>query len=776
MIASVIVTVSTSHVDQQFDYNVPSTMQDIIKVGSRVKVPFGNSDRTIMGYVVDLKDITDYSGNIKSIMELLDIEPLINKTQFELAKYIQYDSLSPMVRILNMMIPKALRLKTIKYINVLNYGDLDADLALAFNGKTLIEYTSSLYEYNSKIQKEREKGNIKITYDATTQTKEKVVNKYVIDMDAYFTINLKTSDYVKDVLRRLVDEEPLTVNEISDNYEISHYMVNNLIKKGILKKVVEKVTRVNEKQVVTSSKYRSSDYELITNTYNKLSDDSNLPRLWIPKDAKETELVIFKTILDNSSLGKNTLVITPDILSSYKYSSLIRKETKKKVLCINSTLSDGEYLDSYYEIKNNSYDVYVSTLVGSLLPYQNLGTIILINSENDNYFNDQSPRFDLKKVMIKRASLEGATVLMHSLSPTIKEYCRGLARTEGYYIMVDNRDKKEVANCEVIDLKEELLKGNSSYISERLLKLIRINKAKGLQSLLVVNNVNYASSVICRKCGHVHKCPRCDIALKYNKKNNQLVCPACSYREAFVETCPKCATNSIKMNGVGIEKLTEELSERLDNYKIISIDNPSYKEFQDKLLDIENKDVDIIISTDTFARSIYNKYVGLVAIVNIDTVAMSSNYNAFERAYNLLVNTSEILALNKDGVFVIQTYNTDNPVIHNFVTGDYVGYIKQEIQNRKLLKNEPFYFINRILVKAKYEEMFVEADLIKRLLKELLHEQVFITGPTYNKTEMAAQLIIKHRFEDISKYYKKIYEQYQFSEIQVIFDKYPKYL
>ena len=95
---------------------------------------------------------------------------------------------------------------------------------------------------------------------------------------------------------------------------------------------------------------------------------------------------------------------------------------------------------------------------------------------------------------------------------------------------------------------------------------------------------------------------------------------------------------------------------------------------------------------------------------------------------------------------------------------------------RKLLKNEPFYFINRILVKAKYEEMFVEADLIKRLLKDMLHEQVFIVGPSYNKTEMAAQIIIKHRFEDISKYYSKIYEQYQYSDIQVIFDKYPKYL
>ena len=155
---------------------------------------------------------------------------------------------------------------------------------------------------------------------------------------------------------------------------------------------------------------------------------------------------------------------------------------------------------------------------------------------------------------------------------------------------------------------------------------------------------------------------------------------------------------------------------------------------------------------------------------------MSSNYNAFEKAYNLLVNTNELLQYNKEGYFIIQTYNIDTPIIHDFITGDYVNYLKKEINNRKLLKNEPFYFINRILVKAKYEEMFVEADLIKRLLKEMLHEQVFIVGPSYNKAEMAAQIIIKHRFSDISKYYNKIYEQYQYSDVQVIFDKYPKYL
>ena len=776
MIASVIVNVSNSNVDRQFDYLVPDTMQDIIKVGARVKVSFGDANRTIMGYVYSLKNESDFSGKLKEIVELLDIEPLISESQFKLAQYIKYDSLSPLVRILNMMIPNALRLKTIKYLHVKNINELDADLALLFNGRNVIEYSNSLLQYNYKIQKEIKKGNIEISYDALTRTKEKVVNKYQVNMEAYFTINFRVSEYIKDVLRMMIEDEPLTPNEIVDKYEISLYMVNSLIKKGIFTKVTEKVNRIKDKQILISSKYQQSDYDSIQSIFEKLNVDEPQPRLWIPKDINETELILLKTIRENNIQKKKTLVITPDILLGYKYSSLIRKETLSKVLCINSDLSDGEYLDSYNEIKTNEYDVYVSTLAGSLLPYQNLGTIILMNSENDNYFNDQSPRFDLKKVMIERGKLEGSKVLMHSLCPTIKEYVRGLGRSEDYYIMIDNRNNKEVANVEVIDLKEELLQGNSSYVSDRLIKLIRITKAKGLQSVLVINNKNYASSVICRNCGHVHRCPKCDIALKYNKKNNQLVCPSCSYRITFKEECPKCGVSSLRLNGIGIEKLVDELNERLSDYNISVIDNPSYKEFCEKLFDIENRNADIIISTDTYIKSIYHKYVGLVCVINIDSISMSSNYNAFEKAYNLLVNTNELLQYNKEGYFVIQTYNVDTPIIKDFITGDYINYLKKEISNRKLLKNEPFYFINRILVKAKYEEMFVEADLIKRLLKDMLHEQVFIVGPSYNKTEMAAQIIIKHRFEDISKYYSKIYEQYQYSDIQVIFDKYPKYL
>lgn len=776
MIANVIINVSSSNVDQKYDYLVPKDLEPIILVGTRVKVPFGKGDRTIMGYVLGLSENTVYSQNMKEIIEVLDGEPILTDNQIKLASYIAFDTLSPLIRVLNLMIPKALQLKTKKYLSVDNYQALDADLALKFGGKQIIEYTNNLNIYNNKIRNEIKKGNLHLVYDALDNNNIKQVTKYYVNPDCLTDRTLRLNEHVRDVLHQMLNEKPLEINQIADRYELSIYRINNLIKHNCFFKTLEKVSRVKNRNIqVAYHKYQEIDYQEIDKDFSKIKSSNNQPILWIPKDNKETEMMIFKIINENLNNHKNTLIICPDILLTYKYSSLIRKETNLDVACINSNIGNGEIFDYYQEIKENQYPIMVTSPVGSLFPYENLGTIIMMNTENDNYFNDQSPRYDLKKVMIKKAQLEKINLVMHSFSPTVVEYCRGLQTN---YLMIDNRESKNTCqNIEIIDLKEELIKGNTSYISDNLLKQIRVCKARNKQSVLIINNRNYSSSVICRTCGYVFRCPKCELTLKYSKKKEQLVCPACSYRIPYQKVCPSCSSSNLLLSGVGIEQIEEELKERLPNFHLTLIDNPDFTSFQEKLIEIEDQATDIIITTDTFARSIYNQNIGLVGVINIDSIAMSNNYNANERAYNLLVNTSALLENDRDGRMIIQTYHTENYILNDFITGDYKEYLKKEISNRKLLKNEPFYFINRILIKGGYQDIFTEADLIKKILKELLKEQIYIIGPSYNYSEMAAQLIIKHRLENISEYYQKIYSQYQNSNtIKVIFDKYPKYL
>lgn len=204
------------------------------------------------------------------------------------------------------------------------------------------------------------------------------------------------------------------------------------------------------------------------------------PILYVPKDENQLLESLLQVININQKKNKNTVVIVPEILSSYKIENVIRKNTLLSVALINSQLSIGELLDYYNEIKNDSYAVIVTTAKGALLPYQNIGTYFLLDSESDNYYNDQSPRYDLHKVMEYVSNITHSHIIRVSYVPTILEYTYGL---KGHLDIVEDFDKNIEVKTEIIDLKKELQIGNNSSVSIKLLKMLQINKAKGKKSL-----------------------------------------------------------------------------------------------------------------------------------------------------------------------------------------------------------------------------------------------------------------------------------------------------
>ena len=189
---------------------------------------------------------------------------------------------------------------------------------------------------------------------------------------------------------------------------------------------------------------------------------------------------------------------------------------------------------------------------------------------------------------------------------------------------------------------------------------------------------------------------------------------------------------------------------------------------------IEDKKIDVIITTETYAKSIVNTHIATVGIINFDSVLKTPSYDAESRAYNLLIYSMEHLK-NTGGKLLVQTTFVDSKALEYFITGDFTGFMKTEIINRKLMHNEPFYHINRIIIKTSYNEMFIVANNIKKVLKELC-DKLFIIGPTYSKQYGGCVLIIKHNYNKINDVYKAIYERYQGTQTVVIFDKYPKKL
>ena len=773
MIAKVIINSPSSNIDQLFDYLIPSEFCDFASVGSRVRVPFGEANRQIMGFIMEIKNDSSYDGNLKEIIEVVDYEPVLTKEQLEIATFIKADAICPLSRILNLMIPDALKLKTKKYLTVVDFRSLNAELVKLFDQNETILYKPTLKTYDGRIAKEVKKGNILVSYETPQVIKEKKITKYVLNPSyTYANFNKLKSDLQKDFLERLKDDVARTSFELIEKYDVSLAMIISLAKKGYLDKMEENASRIKIRNIPVEKRIRKTDNPIIGKLIQTINNYEK-PILYIPKDENQLLECLLQVINSNQKNNKNTIVIVPEILSSYKIENLIRKNTLLSVALINSRLSKGELLDYYNEIKKDNYAVIVTTAKGALLPYQNVGTYFLLDSESDNYYNDQSPRYDLHKVIEYASKITNSQVIRVSYVPTILEYTYGL---KGYLDIIEDFDKNIDVKVEIIDLKKELQIGNNSSISTKLLKMLQINKAKGKKSLLIINNRDYSSYVICRTCGNIIKCPRCQISLQYNKKHNQLICPACSYRTPYQKNCSICNSTELRFGGIGIEQVEEDLRENLSAFKITSLVTNDFENFCNIEIDFEDGDIDILLTTNLFSKSILGKKIGLICFVNIDAMAKAADYDATYRAYSALMQAKMKLININDATIAIQTYHPNDDYLKDFLVGEYHTYVKNELVVRKILKNEPFYYINRILVKGKYEEIFQESYNIKQLLQSTYGKRVFIMGPTYNYQYLAAQLIIKHKINDISDYYQKIYQNYQSSNVIVIFDKYPKYI
>lgn len=773
MFASIVINVSSSNVDQKFEYVVPDDLAPYVKVGARVNVAFGGGNRLVMGYVIDVYEERKFDGEIKPIVELLDLKPVITPLQLKLAEYLKDDTICPLVRILNLMLPEALKLKTYKYFVVKDLSKIDATLVELFNGEKIIEVNKKLDGYYHKIMKEVKNGNIEITYQTKQSVNYKYITKYAVNLTNYYKFkDTLRSEIKKEFLDRYKDEIILSENDILDNYEISVYMLKDLVKKGFLETKKERVLRIKKHEIVTNSGYDDNEDSVIIQTKEKFFKDNDKPFLYIPSSKQELKKVLISLINDFNNSDKNVVVLCADILSSVKYASLIRKNTGLNVACINSRLSNGEYLDYYTEILNDNYRVIVTTPKGAFLPYQNVGMYFMVDEESDNYFNDQSPRYDLHKAIYFLSYTTKSLFIMESISPSVTDYCYAL---KGVYKIVDNSSVKTNPFVEVVNMKEELKTGNNTYLSNRLKNALIKTKEKNQQSLLIVNNKSYSNYVLCPSCGDVPKCPNCEISLNYNENKHILICPACGYRKDFLNKCEKCTNSNLRFGGIGIESLEELVKNNIENVKVLSIiDNNNFDDFSYQMSLIEDKKVDVIITTETYSRSVVDNNIGLVGIVNFDSVLKTPIYDAESRAYNLLVYSGEHLK-NTNGKLFVQTTHVDSKALEFYITGEFNEFMKTEIVNRKLMHNEPFYHINRLIIKTSYNEMFSVANSIKKVLKELC-DKLFVIGPTYSKQYGGCVLIIKHNYSKINDVYKAIYERYQSTQVVVIFDKYPRKL
>ena len=624
MYARVIVEIGVKAVDKMFTYLVPIRFRNFIKVGARVKVPFGN--RVLEGFVLEITDVYDDSHEIKEILELVDDEPILNKEMLWLGDEIAKRTLCSKISAYQVMLPKALKAS-----------------------------------HNTNIKKKY------IKYVVLAWDKEDVL-KYIDSCKYEGQIAL---------LRNLLDNDEIELSSIDGNIR---NCVKTLVNKGIIKLEGRIKDRYNiqvndsDKRVVLNEEQRQVVERVleVKNTYRGFL-------LYGVTGAGKTE--VYMNIIEGViNEGKTAIMLVPEISLTPQIVARFVSRFGSRVAILHSGLSDGEKYDEYRKIMDERVDIVVGARSAIFAPFTNLGVIIIDEEHSTTYKQDNHPRYHARDVAILRARYHMCPVILGSATPSLESMARAGNKIYELLTLKKRAGKGNLPLVHVVDMKEEVKRGRF-IISKALDEKIKEKLEKKEQIILLLNRRGYSSICTCNACGDSSKCPNCDISLTYHKTSDMLRCHYCGYGIKKYTRCPKCGSEDLKDYGLGTQKLEEELLSRYQARVVrMDMDTTSKKGAHEKIIDDfgEHK-YDILVGTQMIAKGLDFPLVTLVGVINADASLNVPDFRSSERTFQLLCQVSGRAGrADMPGEVVIQTYNNNHYSIMLARKHDYMAFYKEE--------------------------------------------------------------------------------------------------
>ncbi len=439
---------------------------------------------------------------------------------------------------------------------------------------------------------------------------------------------------------------------------------------------------------------------------------------------------------------KQILFLVPELVMMAQTLDWLKKKfIGEEIIILHSELSKSEQYINWRKAQTGVAKIFLGTRRAILTPFENLEALILDEEQSISYKQwDMNPRYDARIMAEKKANNYGCKLIFGSSAPSVS----------GYYKHKKNLisiPAETIIRPEIIDMRDELKKGNYSIFSEDLKNSLRDTMAKGKKSLLFVNRRGASTFVMCRDCGHVIRCPQCKTALM-ERASNILSCNHCSLRVASPPVCPKCKSSRIKGFGTGIEKVDLELKKIMPHAETLSLDTSNtsrLKTARDKFEGF-NKKADIIIGTQ-IALPLNSPDIELTAAINIDSILNFPDWRTDEKSWQILSALYQRKNIKK---CLIQTYNPNNRLLKllgtpSTTTGALDVFYKQELKNRQALKYPPFIKMIKLICKSDdYNYLIKESARVAKQLKEQNIKEIDIIGPVKPINEKIRNFWFRH--------------------------------
>lgn len=745
-IAKVIVDVPLMQTDKPFSYTVPESLVAFLEVGMRVHVPFGVANRLLQGIVVDFSDDSDLtvlSKELKEIVEILDLEPVLTKEQLWLADEMRHTVFSYKISCLKAMLPNLLnssydRLLRDHFGNEWRWSDLSSKERL-------------------QATKRVRAGELQVNYLAKSKENHKT-QQYLFVPD-----RAKLADFVigKNAKKRtefkafLLDLEGKIVRQkVPFSREVIKFFEQN----GLIafdKVVISRMQTVFDAAQSDQAKKLNAEQQKAFDSIVKTSQKPFLLEGITGSGKTEIYLQVIAHFLDE---GKTAIMLVPEISLTPQITNRFIARFGEKVAIMHSGLSDGEKYDEWEKIKTGQARVVVGARSAIFAPVENLGVIIIDEEHETSYKQESNPRYHARDIALLRAKYHGAALVLGSATPSLESRARA-ARDVYQLLRLRERanEKATLPKVEIIDMRQQL-NDQSANFSPLLLDKIKEKLAKHEQMILMLNRRGYSSFVMCRECGFVVQCPNCDISLTLHMDTRTLNCHYCGHTEKIPQSCPNCGSKKIRYYGSGTQKVQEELEKMLPDARILrmDVDTTKTKNAHENILkNFSTGKADILLGTQMIAKGLDFPNVTLVGVINADTGLNLPDFRASERSFELLMQVAGRAGrADKQGEVFIQTFNPQHYAIELARRQDYEQFYETEMAFRRKLSYPPYYFTVQVLVSHKNEETAIKkAYEMMQVLRQNLTEKAKILGPTARPIARTHnlyhyQILVKYRFED----------------------------
>lgn len=703
MIAEIIINTTAKRLQQTFTYAIPQEMD--IHIGSRVLVPFGS--RREEGIVIAVKEGTgkDLSFTVKPILAVLSIQNGFQEEMIQTALWIHTYYLCSLSDALRLFMIEKKGITAEEY-----YVPTAAKAPLSNEEQRAVAYIQEQGCVSKHTLQRKFSSAVVGTLLAKgyIRSEKKWKNKVADKKEKWL-------QFVQDDTEQMLTHRPRQSQLLQDVKQVGEMSCQEAIKQGYSTAVIRNLSATGLIRVIEKTRRTANLLQTLpTDAGVVLTKEQQAAIAAVRQDTQGDTYVLhgvtgsgktevyMQLAADVLRQGKQVFVLVPEIALTGQIVRRFIRRFGADVVVMHSQLSKGERQNNWLRMLRGESHICIGARSAIFTAAESIGLIIVDEAHDASYKQEESPRYHAVAVARKRAAYYHCPVILGSATPSISDYYR--AETGEYHLL---ELKKRIKNhplpqVTVVDMRDELARGNYRVVSDALLALLEKTLAARQQAIILLNRRGFSTFVMCRKCGYVVKCDTCDVPMVYHKQASQLRCHYCEAEKPIPVVCPSCGSKYIKFFGTGTEKVEEQLHELLPTARIVRLDQDttSRKNSGDHIIEsFRRHEYDILLGTQMVAKGHDFANVRTVGILSADSLLNLPTYWAGERTFQLLTQAAGRAGRGQiPGEVIMQTYAPEHYVIQYAQKQDYPAFYKQEIEFRQAFLYPPFHQLIKLII------------------------------------------------------------------------------